>query len=285
MQVSSETKSADVTIAPWGSIAGRVMQGSKPLANAHALHLRRTRALRPHHRHATKTIPNRCRRQFLGLRSRPRRDQARGAERSRDAAATPAGPTPSSMPGRPPPSTSAAPAGPSSASSSPNPRRLPTTQPLVWDYKSKKFSPNRGSCATPAPLAARHQASSVGETLEEYRAIEEAFGRTPRGKRAKEWKRSARIFAVNPDGSFRIDDVPRRRLRPRIARQSSWPRCRHQTTPKTSARTQSNLHRRSHPGDRSDDPQDIGSVEMKLTPYLRSPATKQRHSNSPPPMA
>jgi RNA polymerase sigma factor (sigma-70 family) len=45
------------------------------------------------------------------------------------------------------------------------------------------------------------------EAPEEYRAIEEQFARTPEGRRYKEWQ-FGRNFVVNPDGTFRIDDLP-----------------------------------------------------------------------------
>jgi peroxiredoxin len=45
------------------------------------------------------------------------------------------------------------------------------------------------------------------EAPEEYRDIEEAFARTPDGRQYKEWQ-FGRNFEVNPDGTFRIDDLP-----------------------------------------------------------------------------
>jgi len=45
------------------------------------------------------------------------------------------------------------------------------------------------------------------EAPEEYRATEEQFARTPEGRRYKEWQ-FGRNFVVNPDGTFRIDDLP-----------------------------------------------------------------------------
>jgi RNA polymerase sigma factor (sigma-70 family) len=46
-----------------------------------------------------------------------------------------------------------------------------------------------------------------GETPEQYKALEEAYGRTPAGKLAKEWI-LGRYFEVHSDGTFRIDALP-----------------------------------------------------------------------------
>jgi peroxiredoxin len=48
---------------------------------------------------------------------------------------------------------------------------------------------------------------AADEPLEQYWEKELAFGRTPEGKVYKEW-RFGQEFAVKPDGSFRIDELP-----------------------------------------------------------------------------
>jgi hypothetical protein len=48
---------------------------------------------------------------------------------------------------------------------------------------------------------------SPNETPEQYRAAEIAFGRTPQGKLYKNWQ-FGRLFNIEKDGSFRIDDLP-----------------------------------------------------------------------------
>ena len=56
-------------------------------------------------------------------------------------------------------------------------------------------------------LAVKPPKHAKDEAPEEYRAIEEAFARTPEGRQYKEWI-FGRNFEVNPDGTFRIDELP-----------------------------------------------------------------------------
>ena len=56
-------------------------------------------------------------------------------------------------------------------------------------------------------LSEKRPAHAKDEAPEEYRAIEEAFARTPEGRKYKEWV-FGRNFEVNPDGTFRIDELP-----------------------------------------------------------------------------
>ncbi len=56
-------------------------------------------------------------------------------------------------------------------------------------------------------LATTRPAHKQDESLADYRAAEEAFGKTPDGQKFKSWT-FGWSFLVNPDGSFRIDDVP-----------------------------------------------------------------------------
>jgi RNA polymerase sigma factor (sigma-70 family) len=57
------------------------------------------------------------------------------------------------------------------------------------------------------PIYPKRPKHEKDEAPEEYRAIEEAFGRTPEGRVFKEWQ-FGRNFELNPDGTFRIDDLP-----------------------------------------------------------------------------
>jgi peroxiredoxin len=60
------------------------------------------------------------------------------------------------------------------------------------------------------------------ESPEQYRAVEEAFGRTPDGKTYKQWMFGTR-FPVNPDGTFVIDDLPPGKYRINVRNFESMP--------------------------------------------------------------
>jgi peroxiredoxin len=53
----------------------------------------------------------------------------------------------------------------------------------------------------------QHAQHTKNETPEQYRAVEEAFGRTDAGKIWKRWMFGSN-FLVNRDGTFRIDNLP-----------------------------------------------------------------------------
>jgi hypothetical protein len=130
----------------------------------------------------------------------------------------------------------------------------------VWDYKSKKYSPTAYLQRTngPAFLQPEHQS---GETLEEWRAIEEEFGRTPEGAEIKRSVIGGWDARVNPDGTFRIDDVP-------AGEYALSAGVMHLDSAEVIAQAATSLVVDSMPGGRSDAPLDIGSVAMKTIPHL-----------------
>jgi RNA polymerase sigma factor (sigma-70 family) len=80
----------------------------------------------------------------------------------------------------------------------------PSTQPFAWRLGGRTTTYD--SLITPVfrPGSADHVA---GETLEQWRAREETFGKSAIGAWAKQWDHSW-FIPVNADGSFRIDDLP-----------------------------------------------------------------------------
>jgi RNA polymerase sigma factor (sigma-70 family) len=83
----------------------------------------------------------------------------------------------------------------------------PTTQP-IWTLRPGPYYYDADLRPWPYDrLATTRPAHQKGETLSRYRELEEAFGRTAEGQKFKSWM-FGWGFVVQPDGSFRIDDVP-----------------------------------------------------------------------------
>jgi len=206
-QISSETlaKSADITVAPWGSIAGRVMQGAKPFATAtlYTFELPApygfTTVMRQTQLH-TDAAGN-----FVLQRAAPGEVRLALADpvthrftRWVYGVIDPGKQTTLNIGGVGRPVTGRL---------IPDPAANPPLPALQWNYQSKTLLPNaffRRENAFLAPVPVH----PAGETLEQYRAIEEAFGKTREGVALKLAEVGELDCRINPDGTFRIEDVP-----------------------------------------------------------------------------
>jgi RNA polymerase sigma factor (sigma-70 family) len=257
-QISSETleKSTDIRVVPWGRVEGRVLAGTTPLANV-AIYAFETAAPygRETVRRQTQTRTDSDGR-FVFPRVAPgeirlaQQDPATERFYRWTYSVADAGKTTMITIGG---------TGRAVVGRFANPS---TTQPLLWDFKSKKFNPSTSFRQTDGPAFRRPEHQS-NETLEEWRAVEEAFGRTPEGAEINRLVVGGWQFRVNPDGSFRIDDVPAGEyaLDAGIMRMDFA---------EVIAQAATTVRVEPMPGDRSDKPLDIGSVPMTSIPHLHA---------------
>ncbi len=263
-QISGETlaKSADITAAPWGSIAGRVMGGTKPLANATVY----TFELPAPYGFTTVMRQTQLRTDAAGNFVLPR--AAPGEVRL--ALADPVTHRFTRWvygvvdPGKQTTLNIGGVGRPVVGRLIPDPAANPPLPSLQWNYQSKTLLPNaffrrENAFLAPAPI---HPA---GETLEQYRAIEETFGKTKEGVALKLAEVGQLDCRINPDGTFRIEDVPAGdwHFKASLAGVTS-----DINYVEDVARAEIDFTVDPMPGDRSDQPLQLGDIKMIAPHYL-----------------
>jgi hypothetical protein len=254
-QVSAETlaDSTDVRLAPWGRVDGRVLAGTRPLANAqiYTFETPAPYGFTTVMRQTQTTTDAAGRFSFPRLapgevRLAQHDPQTRTFHRwsyvvvepGRTASVTIGGV------GRPVVGRFANPPA--------------ATRPVLWDYRSPTYSPTAMLRQTDAPPVSPPEHRS-GETLEQWRAIEEAFGRTAEGSRYKLLELGGWKLRVDPDGAFRVDDVPAGEyaLDASILKRSGANRT------EEFAKAHATVIVDPMPTGRSDQPQDLGVIQLE----------------------
>jgi hypothetical protein len=139
----------------------------------------------------------------------------------------------------------------------------PTTQ-FAWSQKSDPYNYDAWIRTVSSPDQALRHAPS--ETPEQWRAAEEAFGKTTAGARMKPL-RYGWPFQIDPDGSFTLDDVPAGIYRFDVVVRESDDEI---AFAYTIARADAALVVEPPPAGRVDEPQTLAPIALTLEKCLRT---------------